>query len=130
MLPVEVTIKEWGLNATETVHQAKIPSWTFTCKVPPGAKGIRDLISTTQLTSSQTWEPEPENLKVGDAIKRTVTLRAADVSGMAFAPMRHLEIEGLGSYPGEPTVEVRYIFFLAYQRRHTLLSASLCQRNF
>lgn len=105
MLTVEVTIKEWGLNATETEHQAKFPSWTFTSKVPPGAEDIRELISTTQLTSSQTWEPEPENLKVGDAIKRTVTLRAADVSGMAFAPMRHLEIEGLGIYPGEPTVE-------------------------
>jgi hypothetical protein len=42
---------------------------------------------------------------VGDAVKRIITLTAADVSGMAFAPMQHPVIEGLGIYPGEPTVE-------------------------
>ena len=46
--------------------------------------------------------------KVGDAIERTITLRAADVSGMAFTPMRHSEIDNLGIYPGEPTVDDKF----------------------
>jgi hypothetical protein len=104
-LPVEVTIRAWGVNAGETVQPAEIPSTTFTSQVPPGAEGIRGLISTTRLTASQAWEPETDNVEVGDAVKRMITLRASDVSGMAFAPIEYPAMEGLGVYPGEPTVE-------------------------
>jgi hypothetical protein len=45
---------------------------------------------------------------VGDALKRTITLRAKDVSGMAFAPISHNRIEGLGIYPGEPEIDDRF----------------------
>lgn len=103
--PVEVTVKSWGVGAKETVHRARTPGATFACKVPPGAEAIRGLISTTSLTASQKWEPETDNPKVGDAVKRTITLQASDVSGMAFAPMQHPAIERLGIYPGEPIVE-------------------------
>jgi hypothetical protein len=43
--------------------------------------------------------------KVGDAIKRTIEFQAADVSGMAFAPLKHEPIPGLGIYPAQPTVK-------------------------
>jgi hypothetical protein len=104
-LPVEVTLKAWVFNAQDTVQQGEIPAATFMCKVPPGAEGIRELISTTRLTARQTWQPETDEADVGDAITRTIVLQAVDVSGMAFAPMQHPAIEGLGIYPGEPTVE-------------------------
>lgn len=84
------------------------PLIEFVSRTPPGAEGIRGLISTTGLTASQKWEPEIGSPTVGDAIKRTVTLRAEDVSGMAFTPMLHSEIENLGIYPGEPSVEDKF----------------------
>jgi hypothetical protein len=45
---------------------------------------------------------------VGDAIKRRIELHAEDVSGMAFPPSLHDDIDGVGIYPGEPTVEDKF----------------------
>jgi len=104
-LPVDVMVKVWGVNAQETRHAATIPPTPFTCKVPPGAEGVHGLISTTRCTATQSWTPEILDVNVGDAIKRTIEMQASDVSGMAFAPMQHPATEGVGIYPGEPTVE-------------------------
>jgi len=104
-LPIEVTTKVWGAGATETVQQATTPATTLLCKVPPGSEDIHGLISTTRLTAKQTWVPKIDKPKVGDAIKRTIEFLAADVSGMAFAPLQHDKIPGLGIYPAEPAVK-------------------------
>ncbi len=103
-LPVTVTVKQWGIGATDDLHELTTPSISLMCKVPPGAEGIQGLICTNQLEADQSWSSRPETSATGDAITRTVTLSADDVSGMAFPPMRHPEIEGVGIYPGEPTV--------------------------
>jgi hypothetical protein len=103
-LPVVVSIKNLGVGARDTIQNETTPGATFECKVPPGAEKIRGLISTTQLTATQTWEPEQEEVAIGDAIKRIITLKATDVSGMAFVPLRYPAIEGLGIYPSEATV--------------------------
>ena len=104
-IPVEVTTKGWGPDATDSAQQASAPAVTIRAKIPPGAEGVRGLVSTTRLTAEQKWEPSIEAPKVGDALKRTVTLQAADVSGMAFAPLQHKAIPGVGIYPAEPSVK-------------------------
>ncbi len=103
-LPATVTVKRWGATPPEITRDVTIPATSMICKLPPGAEGIRDLISTTQLQADQQWSSEPTIVDLGDAVTRTVTLSAVDVSGMAFPPMRHPEIEGVGIYPGEPSV--------------------------
>jgi len=107
-VPVDVEVKRWGVGAATETHRMSTPNTVFVAQTPPGAEGIRGLISTSSLTASQKWEPELDDAGVGDAVKRTITLRAADVSGMAFTPMRYSEIENLGIYPGEPTVEDKF----------------------
>ncbi len=102
--PVTVTVKQWGINAAETSYVMTTPSASLVCKVPPGAEGIQGLISTNRLEARQSWSSRPETATTGDAITRKVTLSAEDVSGMAFPPMQHPEIEGVGIYPGQPTV--------------------------
>ncbi len=106
-VPVTVAVKQWGVNASETPHELTTPATAFTCKVPPGAEGIRGLISTTRLEADQSWSSEPDTTSQGDAITRKVTLRADDVSAMAFPPMQHPELEGIGVYPGEPSTTDR-----------------------
>jgi len=107
-VPVDVEIKNWGTDSGTRSERMSLPSVEIVTRTPPGAAGIRGLISTSNLTASQNWQPEPESPLVGDAIKRRITLRAEDVSGMAFAPTLHDEIENLGIYPGEPTVEDKF----------------------
>lgn len=103
-LPATVTVKQWGATPPEFSREVFIPATEMICKVPPGAEGIHGLISTAQLEADQKWSSESATVDLGDAVIRTVTLSAVDVSGMAFPPMRHAEIEGVGIYPGEPSV--------------------------
>jgi hypothetical protein len=104
-VPVDVEIKTWGAGGSTRIERMSLAAIDFVALTPPGAEDLRGLISSGNFTANQTWEPETENPVVGDAIKRTIRLRAEDVSGMAFAPMRYSEIEGLGIYPGEPVVD-------------------------
>jgi hypothetical protein len=103
-LPVTVVVKQWGFNAPETSLDRSTPPVELDCRVPPGAEDIRGLISTTRLDADQQWSSRSDTVALGDAITRTVRLSAADVSAMAFPPMQHPELEGVGIYPGEPTV--------------------------
>ena len=107
-MPVDVEIKTWGAGGGTRIERMSLPAIGFVALTPPGAEDIRGLISSGNFTANQTWEPKTENPAVGDAIKRTIRLRADDVSGMAFAPMRYSEIEGLGIYPGEATVDDKF----------------------
>jgi len=107
-LPVDVEVRTWGAGGGTRIHRMSTPRVEFLARTPPGAEGIRGLISTVDLTANQHWEPETENPVVGDALKRTITLRAKDVSGMAFAPISHNRTEDLGIYPGEPEIDDRF----------------------
>ena len=78
---------------------------TFQAALPPGADQERGIISTTRLEASQTLEPLERCVEVGDALKRSISLRAAAISGMAFAPVQYIPVAGVGLYPGEPVVQ-------------------------
>jgi hypothetical protein len=106
--PVDVEVTRWGADGGKNLQRISLPVVEFTARTPPGGEGIRGLVSTHSLTASQDWDPATEDVKVGDAIRRIVTLRAVDVSGMAFAPLQHAAIDGVGIYPGEPTVEDKF----------------------
>jgi len=107
-VPVDVEVKTWGAGAGTRIQRMSTPRVEFFIRTPPGAEGIRGLISTADLTANQNWTPEIDSPVVGDALKRTITLRAEDVSGMAFAPISHNRTEDLGIYPGEPEVDDRF----------------------
>jgi hypothetical protein len=107
-VPVDVEIKTWGAGGGTRTEHLSLPGIEFVALTPPGAEGLRGLISSSQFTANQTWDPEIESPAVGDAITRRISLRAEDVSGMAFVPMQYSEIEGLGIYPSEPTVEDKF----------------------
>jgi hypothetical protein len=104
-ISVEITTRAMGVDADTSVRQAQAPAVTILSNIPAGAENIRGLVSTTQLTAEQTWQSPDGNPEVGDALQRTVSLQAVDVSGMAFTPLAHEDIPGVGIYPAQPTVE-------------------------
>jgi hypothetical protein len=104
-VPVEVEVKTWGAAGGNRIERMSLPEVMFNARTPPGAEGLHGLISTRQFTAQQNWDAEMESATVGDALKRRISLRAEDVSGMAFAPLQYGEIAGVGIYPGEPTVD-------------------------
>jgi hypothetical protein len=86
-------------------HRMKTTHLRIEAKMPPGAENLQTVISTSDLEVNETWEPQPETATVGDAFTRRITMRAADVVGMAFPPLQVANIEGLGIYPREPVVQ-------------------------
>ena len=103
--PLEIEVRTFGAGAKSESRKASLPPVDFVTRVPPGAEGMRGLVSTTRLTAKQEWDPQPGDMEVGDAIKRTITLQAADISGMAFEPIAREPIDGLAVYPAQPRVD-------------------------
>ncbi|MFC5050771.1 BatD family protein [Rubritalea spongiae] len=102
---VQVSLSAFGSGSASSTKEVKLPALEFSSKVPPGAEGVQWLVSTTEFEATQSWSSDVEQVKVGGALKRKITLSAADVSGMAFQPIDYPKIQGLGVYPAEPTVE-------------------------
>jgi hypothetical protein len=104
-IDVELTTRAAGGETGSSVQQARVPAVTIRSNIPAGAENIRGLVSTSQLTAEQNWQSLDETLEVGDALERTVSLQAVDVSGMAFTPLEYGNIPGVSSYPAQPAVQ-------------------------
>jgi hypothetical protein len=104
-LGLQVVVKRWGFPATEDTFTVRTEATSLIARTPPGAEGRADVVTSGRLESSQEWSAQPDTLQVGEAVERTVTLEAGNVSGMAFPPMPHPEIGGVGIYPDGPEVE-------------------------
>ncbi|HWL11284.1 MAG TPA: BatD family protein [Planctomicrobium sp.] len=93
-----------GYGKPVTPFTVKTDPLTFTAQFPPGAEGLRTLISTKRLIWQESWSPDVRSVKVGDAVTRTITLKADDIPGMEFPPLTFEPIAGVGVYPKPPSV--------------------------
>jgi hypothetical protein len=107
-VPVDVEVRQYGAGGGPKIHRMSLPGIEFAARMPPGAEGIRGLISTTDLTATQDWSRDIDNVIVGDALKRSITLRASDISAMAFTPLLQPEIESVAIYPEQAIVEDKF----------------------
>jgi oxygen tolerance protein BatD len=102
---VDVETKDLATQKATSVPDQKTLAVAFQAALPPGADQERGLISTTRLEAEQALEPSTAEFKVGDALKRSISLRAAGISGMAFEPVQYAPVAGVGIYPSEPVVQ-------------------------
>ncbi|MCF6311537.1 MAG: BatD family protein [Verrucomicrobiales bacterium] len=92
-----------GTPASE--HSELTKPLSLSAKMPPGAERLSVLISTTDLKVSESWNPQISGTAtVGDAYKRTITFRAADMPGMVFPAISFPKIEGIKLYQARATV--------------------------
>jgi hypothetical protein len=96
-----------GFGKPTVRREVTIDDLSFTARTPPGAEGLGTVIAARDLQVTTTWDPEPNNAKVGDAFTNTVTVTAAGVPGMVFPPLRFGAIDGLAAYPKPPAVNDR-----------------------
>jgi hypothetical protein len=97
------SIKSFG--ETPSRHALSVPAFKVTSRIPEGAIPGQVVISTARLEVSEAWNPLPGDAKVGDAFRRTVTLRAADFPGMLLPGFPKPQLEGLAIYFSEPGVQ-------------------------
>ncbi len=107
-IPVDIEIKTWGQGAGTETKRSETPPLTVDVRKPVKLKSADGLISTTAFTAKQTWEPQDNELSAGDAVTRTITVQAKDVTGMVFQPLQHELMENVSAYHAEPVVNDNY----------------------
>jgi hypothetical protein len=108
LAPVAVafTVSE-GYGSEPVSFELQTEALSFEVRSPPGVDDPAGLVTTTDFSLRVEVMPDPEGLKVGDALTRTITRTAPAVSGMAFAPLPTPAIPGVAVYPKSPEVNDR-----------------------
>jgi von Willebrand factor type A domain len=67
---------------------------------------VMPLTRDSRIVEQMAQALEPSVMPVqGDALKRSISLRAAAISGMAFEPVQYAPVSGIGIYPSAPVVQ-------------------------
>ncbi|MGC6505618.1 MAG: hypothetical protein ACON39_03480, partial [Coraliomargaritaceae bacterium] len=102
---LQASLQTWGAGGGTAERSAKTPALTLQVELPPGVDPTLPLIVSPDFSAEQTWEPDTPNLRVGDALKRIITLQASNLPAMVLPPIAHPEAPGMGMYPSDPQVE-------------------------
>jgi len=82
-----------------------LPRQTFEAFIPDAAQDLDPFVASDSLAIEQNVARSSPDLKVGDSIKRTVTIKAADTPAMLLPPPAFAKIDGLALYPGQPILQ-------------------------
>ncbi|MBK1877305.1 BatD family protein [Pelagicoccus mobilis] len=72
---------------------------SFVATSPPGAPEDSTWIASKELTLRETWSDSMEELKVGEARERTITIEADGLPAMMLPRLSHPQTAGLSIYP-------------------------------
>lgn len=56
------------------------------------------------LTLSETWNPEPDHVQVGDSLTRSLTVKAEGLASAQLPPLPGTDVSGLRRYPDQPVL--------------------------
>jgi hypothetical protein len=95
-----------------------LPRIAFEAFIPDAAQGLNPFVAAAALTMTQTVKRSSQDLKVGDSLTRTVTVKADGTPAMLLPVIKLAEIDGLALYPAQPSLEDNF------DRRTSSLSAT------
>ncbi|MBX9841234.1 MAG: BatD family protein, partial [Xanthobacteraceae bacterium] len=87
--------------ATREVKLA-IPAVGFDAVIPDAAQALDPFVSAAKLTVRQDIQRSSDQLKVGDAVTRTVTIEAEGTPSMLLPPTTFAQLPGAQVYPAQP----------------------------
>jgi hypothetical protein len=92
--------------ATRSAELA-LPRIQFGAFIPDDAAALRPFVAATRLTVEQTVKRSSDTLKTGDAVTRTITIKAEDTPAMLLPPQAFAALDGLALYPAQPSLDDR-----------------------
>lgn len=100
-----VKVQTWGAqNSTEPI-EASTEAISFTASLPAGADPSLPLVVSDSFVATQTWEPDQSEFEVGEALRRSIRLKAKDLPAMVLPPLSSAKvIDGLSIYPETPEI--------------------------
>ena len=85
--------------------QVKSPTIPLTVKPKPAEYPDNEpWLPARSLTLVEAWSPEPEDAQVGEALTRSVLLKANGLTSNQLPPLSSAQVEGLRAYPDQPTL--------------------------
>jgi|GEM_PF-1308801 len=101
-LSLPIKVQTWGAGTTEQIVNSTARS--IEAKLPAGVQNVQSFVASDQFSVSQTWSSESEAFKVGDALKRTITLKANNLPSMMLPTLSYPDMAALSSYPESPAL--------------------------
>ena len=84
--------------------QVTLPSLTFTVEAVPQSAGGKAGVTTGEITIAQSFDRDPAGLKAGDALVRTITIRAAGLAPMMIPEPTFDAPAGVQVYRHDPVL--------------------------
>ncbi len=94
-----------GYGQPEASFELQTEALAVELEMPPGADPSLPVVTTSRLTVEESWQPDQQDFGVGEALTRTITIQAEDVSGIALPVAPTQTIEGIDLLPKAPLVE-------------------------
>ena len=82
-----------------------LPRIEFESFIPDAAAGLHPFLAANNLTIAQAIQRSSEQLKVGDAVTRVITIEAEGTPAMLLPPTAFPAIDGLAVYPAQPSLQ-------------------------
>jgi len=95
-----------GFGTPVHSHSVTTPAVSIVVKRPPGTESLSMVLTTTKLTVTETWKPEPGNdpVTVGTAFTCTIQIGADNLPGILLPSFSIKPINGLRVYDRPPTL--------------------------
>ncbi|MEN8166299.1 MAG: hypothetical protein ABFR65_02340 [Pseudomonadota bacterium] len=94
-----------GYGQPTTRFDLKTDPLTLQTQMPPGADPSQPVVTSPRLDIDEQWQPARDGFKVGDALTRTLSISAVDVSAIALPAMPQQRIDGIELLSKPPLVE-------------------------
>ncbi len=92
----------YSVDGRSVSAEMPIPVQRFAARLPPGVEAGDRVLVASGLELTQDVEPRPEGLLVGDALRRTIRIRAQKTRAMLLAEIGAAPIDGLSPYSDTP----------------------------
>jgi hypothetical protein len=86
-----------------------LPRISFEAFIPDAAAGLQPFLAASGLMIDQAVQRSSNRLKTGDAVTRTVIMKADDVPALLLPPQKFVAIDGLALYPAQPSLEEKTV---------------------
>jgi len=86
-------------------EEIALPRVSFEAFIPDAAADLNPFLAAGGLTIEQAVKRSSEQLKVGDSITRTVTMKAEETPAMLLPPVTFPALDGLAVYPVQPALQ-------------------------
>lgn len=86
-------------------EEMALPRVSFEAFIPDAAADLNPFLAAGGLTIEQSVKRSSEQLKVGDSVTRTVTMKAEETPAMLLPPVTFPAVDGFAVYPAQPALQ-------------------------